>query len=193
MTTTPVSKKVLGTSYVLSAVPVLLLLMSGVMKIMQTEQVVKGFTDWPAGSAVTIGIVELACTLAYLVPRTTVFGALLLTGYLGGATAGPCAWAGWGGCCRSCSACWSGPDWGCVSRGCGRSCRFGADLLPAPTRAGHFRRGRFRGVAWARRVLPGFHIPSIITVCACAGRPRSLRSSMLMTVSMPVAPMSRPF
>lgn len=87
MTTTPVSKKVLGTSYVLSAVPVLMLLMSGVMKIMQTEQVVKGFTDWPSGSAVTIGIVELACTLAYLVPRTTVFGALLLTGYLGGATA----------------------------------------------------------------------------------------------------------
>lgn len=87
MTTTPVSKKVLGTSYVLSAVPVLMLLMSGVMKIMRTEQVVQGFTDWPAGSAVTIGIVELACTLVYLVPRTTVFGALLLTGYLGGATA----------------------------------------------------------------------------------------------------------
>lgn len=87
MTTPAVSQKVLWISYVLSAIPVLMLLMSGVMKIMQTEQVVKGFTDWPAGSAVTIGIVELACTLAYLVPRTTVFGALLLTGYLGGATA----------------------------------------------------------------------------------------------------------
>jgi len=84
---TPVSKKALWTGYVLSTLPVLMLLMSGVMKIAQTAEVMKGFTDWPAGSAVSIGIVELACTLVYMVPRTAVLGAILLTGYLGGATA----------------------------------------------------------------------------------------------------------
>ena len=81
------TKVVLWISYVLSALPVLMLLMSGVMKIMQSAEVMKGFADWPAGSAVTIGIVELVCTVIYLVPRTTVLGAILLTGYLGGATA----------------------------------------------------------------------------------------------------------
>ena len=71
----------------MSALPVFMLLMSGVMKIAQTEEVVKGFADWPKGAAVTIGLVELACTLVYLIPRTSVLGAILLTGYLGGATA----------------------------------------------------------------------------------------------------------
>ena len=73
--------------WILSAVPVLMLLMSGVMKIAQTAEVVKGFADWPPGSAVPIGIVELACTVVYLVPRTAVLGAILATGYLGGAVA----------------------------------------------------------------------------------------------------------
>jgi hypothetical protein len=71
----------------LSTLPVLLLLMSGVMKIIQTPEVVKGFSTWPAGSAVAIGIVELVCTLVYLIPRTAVLGAILLTAYFGGATA----------------------------------------------------------------------------------------------------------
>lgn len=85
MTSTPVSKAALWTSYVLSAIPVLMLLMSGVMKVMQTPQVVEGFKDWPAGSAITVGVIELLCTVIYLVPRTAVLGAILLVGYLGGA------------------------------------------------------------------------------------------------------------
>lgn len=85
--TPPVSKSTRWTSYAMSTLPVLLLLMSGVMKIMQTAEVVKGFANWPSGSAVAIGIAELACTIIYLVPRTAVLGAILLTGYLGGATA----------------------------------------------------------------------------------------------------------
>ena len=64
-----------------------MLLMSGVMKIMQSEEVVKGFANWPAGSAVIIGGLEIACTLVYLMPRTAVLGAILLAGYLGGAVA----------------------------------------------------------------------------------------------------------
>jgi hypothetical protein len=42
---------------------------------------------WPAASAQTLGIVLLACTLLYLVPRTSVIGAILLSAYLGGAVA----------------------------------------------------------------------------------------------------------
>jgi hypothetical protein len=40
----------------------------------------------PQGAIVPIGVVELACLAIYLIPRTTVLGTLLLTGYLGGAT-----------------------------------------------------------------------------------------------------------
>lgn len=65
-----------------------MLLMSGVMKVQHTNpDVVKGFADWPPGSAVAIGVVELLCTVIYLIPRTAVLGAILLTGYLGGAIA----------------------------------------------------------------------------------------------------------
>ena len=84
---TPVSKKTFWLSVILSVPPVFMLLMSGVMKVMQSEEVVKGFADWPAGSAILIGTLELACTVIYLVPRTAVLGAILLAGYLGGAVA----------------------------------------------------------------------------------------------------------
>ena len=42
---------------------------------------------FPAGAALVMGLVELACLALYLVPRTAVLGAVLLTGYLGGAVA----------------------------------------------------------------------------------------------------------
>ncbi len=88
MSSTPTPSKVpFYVSIVLSIPPVFMLLMSGVMKIMQNEQVRQGFSDWPAGSAVAIGAVEIACTLIYLIPRTAVLGAILLAGYLGGAVA----------------------------------------------------------------------------------------------------------
>lgn len=87
MPSEPVSKAVRWTSYLLAAIPVFMLLMSGVMKVMQTEQVVQGFADWPAGSAIAIGTVELLCTVIYLIPRTAVLGAVLLAAYLGGAVA----------------------------------------------------------------------------------------------------------
>ncbi len=88
MSSTPAPSKVpFYVSIVLSVPPVLMLLMSGVMKVMQHEQVKQGFADWPAGSAVAIGTVELLCTVIYLIPRTAVLGAILLAGYLGGAVA----------------------------------------------------------------------------------------------------------
>ncbi|WP_394000186.1 DoxX family protein [Luteimonas sp. WGS1318] len=42
---------------------------------------------WPAGYAVTIGLIEIACLALYLAPRTRVFGAVLMMGLLGGAMA----------------------------------------------------------------------------------------------------------
>ena len=84
---TPVSKQLLWAGRLLSTPPVLLLLMSGVMKLTQNADVVKGFAGWPDGIAIPIGLVELTCTAISLVTRTSVLGALLLTGYLGGATA----------------------------------------------------------------------------------------------------------
>ena len=83
----PISPAARWSGRILSALPVLMLVLSAVMKIARTEEVVKGFADWPAGSAVAIGILELACTALYLVPRTAVFGAILLAAYFGGATA----------------------------------------------------------------------------------------------------------
>jgi uncharacterized protein YndB with AHSA1/START domain len=84
-----VSKKALWAGRVVSALPVLMLLMSAVMKLVKPAPVVEGFTKlgYPEGLALGIGILELVCTALYILPRTSVLGAILLTGYLGGATA----------------------------------------------------------------------------------------------------------
>ena len=73
----------------MSAVPVLMLLVSAGMKLAQPPGLAEGFAHlgWPVSKAVGLGVLELVCTLIYLVPRTSVLGAILLTGYLGGATA----------------------------------------------------------------------------------------------------------
>ena len=42
---------------------------------------------WPSGFAFTIGIIELVCLVLYLIPRTSVLGAVLMMGLLGGAMA----------------------------------------------------------------------------------------------------------
>jgi hypothetical protein len=79
----------LWAGYILSALPVLMLFFSGVMKLVQPAPVIEGFIrlGYPESLALGIGIVELVCAVLYVVPRTSVFGAILLTGYLGGATA----------------------------------------------------------------------------------------------------------
>jgi hypothetical protein len=77
------------TGYVLTALPVLMLLMSAAMKFAKPAAVIEGFEKlgWPESLALALGIVEIACTVLYIVPRTSILGAILLTGYLGGATA----------------------------------------------------------------------------------------------------------
>jgi hypothetical protein len=83
------SKKILWTGRVISAVVVLMLVFSAVMKLMKPQQVLEEFTrlGYAQTLALGIGIVELACAAIYAIPRTTVLGAILVTAYLGGATA----------------------------------------------------------------------------------------------------------
>ena len=83
------SKAAFWTGWILSVLPGLMLLMSGVMKFVQPEGVPEGFAHlgWDMSLAVPLGIVEIACVVIYLIPRTAVLGAVLLTGYLGGAIA----------------------------------------------------------------------------------------------------------
>ncbi len=73
----------------LSAAPLALLLLSGTMKLVQPPEVVEGFgkLGYPQHVAFPLGIVEIACAVLYAMPQTAVLGAILLTGYLGGATA----------------------------------------------------------------------------------------------------------
>ena len=87
--TAPVSKKKLWAGRIISALPVLLLLLSGVMKLMKPAPVVQGFAQfgYPESLILKIGILEIFCTVVYMIPRTSVLGAILMTGYLGGATA----------------------------------------------------------------------------------------------------------
>ncbi|MGH9788916.1 MAG: DoxX family protein [Candidatus Acidiferrales bacterium] len=84
-----VSKKALWAGRILSALPVLMLLFSATGKFLKPPEVVEGFVrlGYPESLALSLGILELACTAVYLIPRTSILGAILLTGYLGGATA----------------------------------------------------------------------------------------------------------
>lgn len=87
--TAPVSKKAQLIGWTLSILPVLMLLMSATMKFLQPPQAMEGFEHlgYPAHLAIPLCVTELTCTVLYLVPQTSVLGAILLTGYLGGATA----------------------------------------------------------------------------------------------------------
>jgi hypothetical protein len=72
---------------ILTALVILAFVPSAIMKLTHNPMAVEGFNAMgiPQGAILPIGIVELACLLVYLVPRTVVLGTLLLTGYLGGA------------------------------------------------------------------------------------------------------------
>jgi hypothetical protein len=67
-----------------------MLLMSASMKLAQKPEMVDMFTTkfgYPQGALLTLALVELTSTALYVVPQTAVLGAVLLTGYLGGAIA----------------------------------------------------------------------------------------------------------
>ena len=88
-TSAPVSKGVLWTGRVLSILTVLFLLFDAFGKFAKPVQVVDAMKmlGIPLSQSVTIGVLLLICTVLYAIPRTAVLGAVLLTGYLGGAVA----------------------------------------------------------------------------------------------------------
>ena len=85
----PVSKAQVWTGRVISIVAALLLIMGGVMDVMKPDFVVIATTQmgYPEGMIQPLGVVVLICVILYLIPNTAVLGAILLTGYLGGAVA----------------------------------------------------------------------------------------------------------
>jgi hypothetical protein len=87
--TAPVPPARLWSGRTLSAIAILFLLMDGGMKVARATPSVSGTVGlgYPDASVAAIGALVLVCTLLYLVPRTATFGALLLTGFLGGAVA----------------------------------------------------------------------------------------------------------
>ena len=89
MTVESSAKKRSIAGYVLTGLVAAFLTFDTVMKLLQLAPAVQGTTElgYPAGTVVVIGAIELVCLVLYLVPRTSVLGALVLTGYLGGAIA----------------------------------------------------------------------------------------------------------
>jgi len=74
---------------VISAIPVLLMVFSAVLKFLRPPQVIQGFVHagYSESLIVTLGVLEFLSCVIYLIPRTAILGAILMTGYLGGATA----------------------------------------------------------------------------------------------------------
>jgi hypothetical protein len=80
-------KGMLWTGRILSGLVVLLFVFDGVGHLMKPAPVVEAFgrLGYPLSASVGIGVLALICTAIYVTPRTSIFGAILLTGYLGGA------------------------------------------------------------------------------------------------------------
>lgn len=74
---------------IMSGPVALFLLFDSVLKVMRLPVAVEATTQlgYPEHVVVGIGIIQLVCLIVYLIPRTAIFGAILLTGYLGGAIA----------------------------------------------------------------------------------------------------------
>ena len=87
--TVTLSPKKLWAGRIISGLAALFLVMDGVMKLVKPAFVVEGTVNLGYSESVILplGIVLLACTIVYVIPRTSVLGAILLTGYLGGAVA----------------------------------------------------------------------------------------------------------
>ena len=84
---TSVSTKNVWIGRIVSGLPALFLLVDGAMKLVKPAVVVDATTKlgYTESMIIPIGILLIACTILYLIPTTAVLGAILLTGYLGGA------------------------------------------------------------------------------------------------------------
>ena len=88
-TATPTSDRRLWTGRILSGLGALFMAFDGTIHVLRIAPVVDAFgkLGYPLGVSATLGLIELICVALYLLPRTSVLGAVLLTGYLGGAIA----------------------------------------------------------------------------------------------------------
>jgi uncharacterized protein YjeT (DUF2065 family) len=87
--TAAVSKKTLWTGIILSALPSILFIFTGIFPFINPAAAQQGTAHmgYQAHHSVLIAVLEIGCAIIYMIPRTSVLGAILLTGYLGGATA----------------------------------------------------------------------------------------------------------
>jgi len=85
----PISKPMLRTGRVLATLIVLFMLFDGAMKLAMIKPVIDATTQlgYPVGTIRPIGIAAIVAGLLYAFPQTAVLGAILLTGFLGGAIA----------------------------------------------------------------------------------------------------------
>ena len=87
--TLPVSKGRVWAGRIIGGLPALFLLADAVMKLFKPDFVIEATVKlgYPESVIIGLGIVLLVSTILYFIPRTSVLGAILLTGYLGGAVA----------------------------------------------------------------------------------------------------------
>src|SRR5690349_15836188 len=83
------SNKTVWAGRVISGLIVLFMLFDATVKLLRLPAATEGTVHlgYPASLVLPIGIVALGCVVLYAIPRTAVLGAILLTGYFGGATA----------------------------------------------------------------------------------------------------------
>ena len=87
--TSTLSMKSIWAGRIISGLITAFMIFEAVIHLMKTAPVVEAFAklNFPLRFAVPLGIVELICILLYVIPSTSILGAILLTGYLGGAVA----------------------------------------------------------------------------------------------------------
>jgi hypothetical protein len=84
-----VSTKSLWIGRILSGLVIVLLLFDSGMKLVRAAPVLEAMPQlgWPVSLTVPLGVILLLCVIVYAIPQTSVLGAILLSGYLGGAVA----------------------------------------------------------------------------------------------------------
>ena len=85
----PAIKTTIWAGRIISALAILFLTFDSIIKVLNLAPAVEATTQlgYPASLVIGLGLLELACLIVYVIPRTSVLGAILLTGYLGGAIA----------------------------------------------------------------------------------------------------------
>lgn len=87
--TEPISARALWASRIMWAIAVLFMLFDTGIKLVRESHAVEGTTQlgYPDSTVQLLGVIEAVCLVLYLIPRTSVLGMVLMTGYLGGAVA----------------------------------------------------------------------------------------------------------